>query len=318
MPGGDAERRLADVERVEQRPSRPRRRNTRRARRATRRRRRRRQRFAATGARDAERGPRRIEREQEHGDPQPTRRALVAGNGRARLDDRDGSQQAGQCVLLIVHAGLAVAVPGARDPVRPGGVRGIVRAGLLGHGQSRDAGGPFGERIAQVGQPWIRLRGEPPPGERLADHAVPAAAREVAAPHQAAPGPVTLAQPPGLHAEQLGLPTRVGHLVLAERRAAALGERHRLGQAVSGPVVRDRRPVVLDFVARRGQVGADAIRRLAPPLAGESSVQKRQRPVGLAGVVLGVPAGDRRSARSVVLGQDRARRLGLSDQKTPE
>ena len=211
-PGGDAERGLADVKGLEQRAARgrgcahrepadrpaggghaddfPRR---------------------PPGARDPERGPGRVERQHQHGGPQPARRPVVAGPGRPsrRLDDRDRSQQPGKRVLLVVHAGLAVEEPGALHPLRPGGVRGVLGVGLRLDRQPGDAGGAFGERLPQVGQPGLRLGGQPPPREGLADHAVAAAAGRVAAPHQLAPRPETLGDPPRLDAEQPGLPARV-------------------------------------------------------------------------------------------------------------
>ena len=295
-PGGDAERGLADIECVEQRASRgrggahrepadrpaggghaddaPRR---------------------PPGARDPERGPGRVERQHQHGGPQPARRRVIAGLGRAsqarpfaRLDDRDGSQQPGECVLLVVHAGLAIEEPRALHPLRPGGVRGVLAVGLRFQRQPGDAGGTFGDRLSQVGQPGLRPGGQPPPREGLAHHAVAAAAGRVGAPHQPAPRPETLSDPPRLDAEQLGLAARVVHLVLGERRAATFGELHGLGRAVGGPVIGNRRPVILDLVARCRQVGADAVRCLAPTLAREGPVEAGQGPVGLARVVLGV------------------------------
>ena len=61
-------------------------------------------------------------------------------------------------------------------------------------------------------------------------------------------------------------------------------------------MVGNRRPVILDLVARRRQVGADPVRRLAPALVRERPVEAGEGPVGLTGVVLGVLAGLRRVA----------------------
>jgi hypothetical protein len=158
-PGGDAEGRVADIERVEQRarggrggaygepadhradgghadngPPR------------------------APGARNRECGPGRVERQHQRGGPQPARWRVIARVGGAgpfaRLDDRDGSQQPGERVLLVVHAGLSVAEPRALHPLRAG-VRGILVVGLRAHSQSRDAGGTFGDRLSQVGEPGL-------------------------------------------------------------------------------------------------------------------------------------------------------------------
>src|SRR5215218_2334082 len=169
-------------------------------------------------------------------------------------------------MLLVVHARLAVAEPRALDPVGSGRARGVLGAGLLAHRQPGDAGGALGDRPPQLGQPRVLLRRQPPTGESLVDNAVPAATRHVAAAYESTPRPLSLAEIAGLDAEQLGLPPRVAQLVLGQRRAAPPGELDRLGHAVGGPVVGDRRPVVLDLVARRRQVGTDAIRRLAPAL----------------------------------------------------
>ena len=56
-------------------------------------------------------------------------------------------------------------------------------------------------------------------------------------------------------------------------------------------MVRNRRPVVLDLVTAGGEVVADAIGRLTPPLVREQAVDPGQRPVRLTGEVLRVVAG---------------------------
>ncbi len=203
-------------------------------------------------------------------------------------------------MLLVVHAGLPIAKPRALHSLRVGSVGGILRVGLGAHGQSGDAGGTFGGRVLQVGQPGLLARGQPPPGESLVYHAVPAAAGHVAAPYDLAPWPGALGDQPRLDAEQRGLAARVVDLLFGQRLAAALGELDGLGHAVGGPVIGDRRPVILDLVARRRQVGADGVRGVAPTLAREGSVEARQGPVGLAGVVLGVLAGHRRLGHRVI------------------
>ena len=140
------------------------------------------------GARDSGRGPGRVERQNQRDHPQPGRWRIIAGAGRdspsstlARLDDRDGSQQCGQLVLLVVHPGLPVAEPGALHPLRPGSVRGVGAIGLRPHGQPGDAGGALGDGLLQVGQSGLLPRGQPPPREGLADHAVGAATGHIAA-----------------------------------------------------------------------------------------------------------------------------------------
>ena len=101
------------------------------------------------------------------------------------------------------------------------------------------------------------------------------------------PRPGLLADPAHLAAEQPGLAAGVGELGVGQRLGPGRARgTHRLGQAVGDPVVGDRRPVVLDVVASRRQVVADAIGDLAEALVGEQQVQAGQRPVRLARVVL--------------------------------
>jgi hypothetical protein len=83
-------------------------------------------------------------------------------------------------------------------------------------------------------------------------------------------------------------------------------------------VIPDRRPKALCFVAGRREVGADAVRGVTPIPIREGSVESRERPVRLAGVVPGILAGDRRAGDGVVLCEHRAGRLDLREQEAPE
>ncbi len=221
-------------------------------------------------------------------------------------------------MLLVVHAGLAVAEPGALDPLGPDGTRCVVAVGLRLDRQAGGAGGAFRDGFAKVGQLRLGLRGQPPPGERLADHAIAAPAGNVAAPHQPAPRPEPLGDPAGLDAEQLGLVARVVRLVLGQCHPTALGELRGLRHAVGGPVIANRRPVVLVVIPRRREVRANPVRGLAPILGGEGAMESRQRPIRLAGEVLGVLAGVRRPAVGVIRRNHGPRGLGLRDQEAPE
>ena len=276
----------------------------------------------ASGARHAERGSGRVQGQDEHDRPEPRRRRLAArvGAGRAlaRLRDRNRVDERRERVLLVVHSGLAVAEPRALDPVGPGGARGVGRVRLRIHCEAAYAGGALRDRRAQVGHPRVVQRGAPQSGEALPEHAVAPAARRVGAAHDHSPRPHALGRPAGIDAEPLGLPARVGELVVRQRRPAALREVHGRRQPVRGPVVLDRRPVVLGAVAPGREVGADPVRDPAPRPGREVTVEAGQRPVRLAGEVLRVLPPHRRAARRVVRGQHRAGRLGLSDEEAPE
>ncbi len=162
----------------------------------------------------------------------------------------------------------------------------------------------------------VALGGAPQSGERFADDAVAATARCERAAHHAPPRPGLLADPAHLAAEQRRLPAGVGELGVGQRPiGVALGELDGLGEPVRRPVVRDRWPVALDLVPAGGQVVADAVSRLTPALRREQAVDPGQRPVGLAGVVLGVAIGDRFARRVVVVAQHGAGRLGLGDEE---
>ena len=152
-------------------------------------------------------------------------------------------------------------------------------------------------------QPVVGLGDAPQPGQCFADDAVAATARHGRAAHERAPRTGLLGDPAHLRAEQAGLPAGVGELGRGERLAVvALGERDGLGQSVGHPVVGDRRPVVLDIVATRGEVVADAICDLPEALVGEQEVEPGERPVRLARVVLRAALELRCHVDGVVLG----------------
>ena len=123
-PGGDTERGVADVECVEQRVGQRSGRARRRARRSHRPPRTPRGRSrgvrSARGTANAARAGLSASTSDEG--PQPARRRVIAGVGRAlqalRLRDRNGPQQPGECVLLVVHPGLAVGGTTRPPPAR--------------------------------------------------------------------------------------------------------------------------------------------------------------------------------------------------------
>ena len=188
-PGSDAEGGVADIERVEQRAScgrggahgepadhaadggqagnDPRR---------------------APGARDRERGAGRVERQHERRGPQPARWRVIAGAGRSSSTVRPPrtigmvrSSPANACCW----SSMRVSPSRNHAPSTRSGraeLAASVVVGLRADGQPRVAGRAFGDRLTQVGQSGIGSRGQPQPGEGLADHPVAAATGHVGCP----------------------------------------------------------------------------------------------------------------------------------------
>ena len=146
---------------------------------------------APSGARDPERRPDRVQRQQEDERPQPAGRRLVARRSPdpppARTIATVRSRR-GERVLLVVHARLAVAEPRAlhatrvRARARRPPRRTEHRSARPAMHVARSASGP--RRSASRGS---AQRGPPQAGEALVHHAVPAAARLVRARARARP-----------------------------------------------------------------------------------------------------------------------------------
>ena len=239
----------------------------------------------AAGARDPERGPGRVQRQQQRERPEPARRRVVVGGRRAALrrsaSVRRSAARACCWSSMRVSPSSKNQAPSTRDRVAGGsGVRAV---GLrIARRCPATQVARVGDRALQVGEPRFGSGGAPEAGEALVDHAVPAAAEHVgcrgrrlptarSAARPSAPGRPT-ARPAGARR-----PARLG-----ERRAAALGEAHGLGQPVVGPVVGDRRPVVLGLSSR-------SVARYAPM---RSRPRRSPRP-GTSGAAVPAPSTSR-------------------------
>ena len=166
-----------------------------------------------------------------------------------------------------------------------------------------DPGGavrPLVERSAQVGQLGGGLGQPGPLRQRLTHHAHPGSERR-ASPRDVGVPPVdALRLVPDLQALDPRLAPDVAHL--GRRESVPAGPAGELGEPVGRPVVGQRRPVVLDLVVGGGEVVGDAQRHLVVPVAGQLSVQQRQRPEHLSGEVGAEAAGDRRLRGRVPVG----------------